>query len=513
MRKNVTLEQAKEILENEKVFLCGNDKFNVVDTGKYKSGMTIVIPRNWALDKKGQPCSPITYQEIKTLTSNMNIDFDASGVDVLFGKFRMSKNGRPVFELTLPLNAEHLLVRADWGGAFDSSRGQYEYYALTQVGATYFRKARSNGGGTGYDYWVLPVDFVAGSEPRDKKEIEGILRSIQEKMKESEAEAEMEILRAEAERKASVEARERVLPVAVNLAEQIKTETERNGFYYKAKEDTFVYYENGWERSLFYGDKLIGKLTEMLEYEKAVNAAAKEYRPQFLQVCRDYGCDMSLVNATGDLNNFISRLPGTLVYYRYSAEGFTQFIEDLATYAEKQRRKLSEAREKAAMLKAHAELAAKKAKAKTVGYPENFERWHRTGGVINISRAIVIEPDGDIRIPDWNNLSNPNHKCKYENWLEVADGDQGYDQILPGELIVMFKKSERSTPYVFTVEWADQPATEEQVLTVMETLGAIFTDSDGFAVDRDWKKITDVKTWLEKAVATKMAECLSQLNA
>ena len=164
-KKKVTLEEAKEILGSDKIFYNGNRKFNVVDSGKYHSGITIEIPQEWTIDKRRKPESPISYISAKELTDGMNIDFDGDA-SILLGRYRLSKNGRPVFELTEPTKARDTLIRVSWGGAFNRTRGQYEDYAK-EVGASFFTRRSSNGGGAGNDYWILPVDFVViiPSEP------------------------------------------------------------------------------------------------------------------------------------------------------------------------------------------------------------------------------------------------------------------------------------------------------------------------------------------------------------
>ena len=128
-KKKVTLEEAKEILGLDKIFYNGNRKFNVVDVGKYNSGITIEIPQEWTINESRKPESPIKYISSKELTDGMNVDFDGDA-RILLGKYRLSKNGRPVFEITEPTKAKDTLIRVSWGGAFNKTRGQYSDYQL-----------------------------------------------------------------------------------------------------------------------------------------------------------------------------------------------------------------------------------------------------------------------------------------------------------------------------------------------------------------------------------------------
>ena len=70
-KKKVTLEEAKDILGTDKIFYNGNSKFNVVDAGKYHSGITIEIPQAWTVNKKRKLESPISYKSAKELTDGM----------------------------------------------------------------------------------------------------------------------------------------------------------------------------------------------------------------------------------------------------------------------------------------------------------------------------------------------------------------------------------------------------------------------------------------------------------
>lgn len=77
----------------------------------------------------------------------------------MFGDFWRSKKGGACFRPKNPQFAKDLLVRVSWGGCFNSHRGTYSDEANAIEGVKYFRRASSNGGGAGNDYWVVPVGF------------------------------------------------------------------------------------------------------------------------------------------------------------------------------------------------------------------------------------------------------------------------------------------------------------------------------------------------------------------
>ena len=159
-------------------------------------------------------------------------------------------------------------------------------------------------------------------------------------------------------------------------------------------------------------------------------------------------------------------------------------------------------------MKRTTELKRRKDEAKKSGYPEEFEFWNRLRGATNLSHAYVIESDGTIREPDYNNLRNNNHKYKYSDWKNNADGTQGYLQILPGEIIITYTKDSTAAPYVFNVEWVDSEITEAQLEVICDELG----EKVYFAEDSNGQKITDFKQWIINAIKLKYMECRKQLN-
>lgn len=500
-KKLVELEEAKEALKSDKVFYNGGNKFNYVDVGRYNSGITIEIPREWTIDKRRKLESPIKYFCEKRITDGMNIDFDGNA-SFLLGKYRLSKNGRPVFEITPPTQAKDVLISVDWGGAFNTTRGQYEEYA-EKVGATFFRKRSSNGGGVGCDYWILPVGFVKDMDSRD---VSSILREIEEEEQKRIKEIDEYLEQEELEKKKSREDRERILEKLIPIIEEIKT--YKSDFEYEAKEDILKYKESKhsctYEKR--YTEDLIVQFSELLEKEKEKKEARDKYKPMFQEMEKTiktlglsityYNYHVSVDMHSGYANN-----------YFYSHEGYVSFINDLTNYQEKIKEEEEKARIKAEELKRETEWKIKKEDAKAKGYPENFEFRNRLSGATGISHAFVVERDGTIREPDYNNLNKYNHKYKYRDWKNNADGIQGYDQILPGEIIFTYTKGYTAVPYIFDIEWADEETTEAQIDALYEEI----EDMLDFASNTEFEEIKDFKKWIKSAVKSKIKECRKQL--
>ena len=73
----------------------------------------------------------------------------------IVGTFFTSKKGTKIFRIEE--NGPHILLRDDWGGCFNDYRGGT--LPDESQGALYHRRASSNGGGSGYDYAVVPKDW------------------------------------------------------------------------------------------------------------------------------------------------------------------------------------------------------------------------------------------------------------------------------------------------------------------------------------------------------------------
>lgn len=112
MKRKVELEEAKRVLKNDRIFLGYNDKLLVPSFGQYRPNMTYVIPNQWIQTSEELVDNPIHWQKCDELVDNMNIDFESNERTVLFGNYSISKNGKPMFEVTDPKDASKLLIRS-----------------------------------------------------------------------------------------------------------------------------------------------------------------------------------------------------------------------------------------------------------------------------------------------------------------------------------------------------------------------------------------------------------------
>lgn len=128
-------------IDMEGVITLDNGKFLIKDYGKYKSGLCYVSAK------------PIVEWE---KISQRELNYSDGDFEVVYGFFYKSKKGTDCFKVMPKSVAPHMLVRDNWGGPFVKYRG----YTLEEDKALYYRRASSNGGGSGYDYAVYDKGFT-----------------------------------------------------------------------------------------------------------------------------------------------------------------------------------------------------------------------------------------------------------------------------------------------------------------------------------------------------------------
>ncbi len=168
MKKALRLAEVKALFGSELVFET-RDCFLVKQFGKYLPNLVFVLSKEFSLDKDGKPVSPVKFVRDINVTDNLNLVFNGEP-KILFGDYWISRKGSRCFRPKNPLDAKHLLVKVAWGGADETHGSRGNYPEDVPAGVLYFRHARSNAGGMGYDYWVVPVDYHAsylGAEEYD----------------------------------------------------------------------------------------------------------------------------------------------------------------------------------------------------------------------------------------------------------------------------------------------------------------------------------------------------------
>lgn len=451
----------------EKVIETGTS-FVVNAYGKYQPNISFVLAKDFGGD-------PLKYRSdvpTREMIAGMGLGFGTSesGVSVLFGDFWSSKAGKPHFRPKSPQVATHVIVRADWGG-FNHPRTRGSWSA--PEGAAYFRRASSNGGGTGYDYYVLPVGYylVVRDEELDGDAVVTVdfterakaVRASFATFDKSEADKSAAAAKAKTEAEvASREAKQNGLGARLEAA-QVRLDALKSsnpGTSYSKLERGESYFVFGWGEKL-YTEANVTEVERNVAYweEQAVEKLRKqmaraEFQSQF-EACSPRAEVLGLTLSYGEekVNWEGGNYCGG---FAYTQEGLESFKADLT-------RKEEEAAKKAREEAAAAAKASAEAEAEVLGLPQNIRIWKRTGGATGCGMGWVITPDGFDRERDGLENDNPRRAARY---------DEGYlvwKQILPGELVLAWSKAYTAAPHEFeVVHLPSEGVTEAQLERVAE---------------------------------------------
>lgn len=127
-------------MEKKEAIQLTNGKYLVRDYGKYSSGLAFILGQNVDVRDLYKPSTPSEF------------NLSEGSLDIIPGKFWVSKKGTACFEPKD--NGPHILVRDGWGGCFNKYRG----HTLPED-QLYYHRASSNGGGSGYDYCIIPKEW------------------------------------------------------------------------------------------------------------------------------------------------------------------------------------------------------------------------------------------------------------------------------------------------------------------------------------------------------------------
>lgn len=460
-----------------------NKTFVINAYGKYRPNISFVL-------HKGFDGDPLEYRRdvpTKEMIANMGISFGTSesGVSVLFGDFWLSRSGKPHFRPKSYKLATHVIIRADWGGfSYPGTRGAWS----APDGVAYFRRASSNGGGTGYDYYVVPVGYrlihdeeMGGAVGAvDSRRANAIRRSYKEydeaEARKAEAEARAKAEAEAASRKARPELLPRLARAQARLDELKSGNPDTS---YPALEPGETTFKFGWSDKLYTEENVAEVERKIVHWEEqAVEdlrrlAARTKFQPQyevFSQRVEKLGLALNFSEEKVHCTGCGSYHGG----YSYTQAGVESFTADLIR---KEEEAAKEARERAAAIaKASAEAEAAK-----LGLPQNIRIWKRIGGATNCGMGWVITPDGSDRERD--GLENSNTR-------RAERLDEGYlfwRQVLPGELVLAWSKSTTAGPHHFEVVYLPELVTEaqlERTAEIQQELEAMWAGRRGLSSNR-----------------------------
>ena len=125
------------------------------------------IPEEWIVldngeylyNSHGKYAPNLTYickvpQIVWSRMEPKDLNLDKGNFKHIVGDYFVSKKGSNCFRVNP--NGKHMLILDDWGGCFNRYRGQ----TLPEKGSLYYRRAQSNGGGSGNDYAIYNKDWT-----------------------------------------------------------------------------------------------------------------------------------------------------------------------------------------------------------------------------------------------------------------------------------------------------------------------------------------------------------------
>jgi hypothetical protein len=126
--------------------------------GKYEPNLCIVVDNHLieGFFKRTESYSTDAWRisgNSADLTKH-NIQYSGNVRYTAYGTYRKNAKGTDIFQLLPESQAKHKLICVDWGGSFSRTRGIERPNEFI-----YYRVASSNGGGTGYDYLIIPKDY------------------------------------------------------------------------------------------------------------------------------------------------------------------------------------------------------------------------------------------------------------------------------------------------------------------------------------------------------------------
>jgi len=483
---DVKRQYGEKVIETPKSFV-------VNAYGKYRPNISFVL-------HKGFDGDPLEYRRdvpTKEMIANMGISFGTSesGVSVLFGDFWLSKAGKPHFRPKSYKLATHVIIRADWGGfSYPGTRGAWS----APDGVAYFRRASSNGGGTGYDYYVVPVGYHLIHD----EEMGGAVGAVDSRRANAIRRSYKEYDEAEA-RKAEAEARAKADAVAASRR-------ARSGFMPRLEalerrlsalgrtDNRLIIGESGFsfdsDRDLLFTEENLGmaeRSVQLLEHQAEERKAREAYMPQFDGLKpRAEALGMTLEHSY----ERVYMSGGTFSKgYRYSEEGIASMISALDRLEAEAIVREEETKAKEAKAKAEAE-------ASKLGLPSNVQIWRRNG-ITNQGDGWVIRPDGTFR--DADEMAGDSRRIE-----TYREGTMIWRQILPGELVLKAWSQDRYDILHCEVVYRPNRVTQEQADAAKRIEEQLEAPENAFGLDNRLARLLERRRKSIQEAMTELPEDL-----
>lgn len=485
----------KELYSEEGHVIETVTSFRVCAHGKYGPKLTYVLEKSFRDDPlKFRKDNPTTK-----MVAGMNIRFNAneSYIQALFGDFWLSKAGKPHFRPKQPQVATHVLLRAGWGG-FGQSRTRGVWSA--PEGVVYFRRASSNGGGAGYDYYVVPVGYhiVMNDDELDGNtavtvdfakraaEVRQSYREYDEMIaarKRAEAKAKADAVAASRRARSSFMPRLEALERRLSVLERTdKIIIHDSGFSFGSDRDLLFTEENL---------RMAERSVQLLEHQAEERKAREAYMPLFDELKpRAEALGTTLEHSYERVYLSGDTFSGG---YRYSEEGIASMISALDRLEAEVIVREEETKAKEAKARAEAE-------ASKLGLPSNVQIWRR-GGITNQGDGWVIQPDGTFR--DADEMVGDSRRIE-----RYREGTMIWRQILPGELVLKAWSQDRYDILHCEVVYRPNRVTQEQADAAKRIEEQLEAPENAFGLDNRLARLLERRRKSIQEAMTELPEDL-----
>ena len=480
----VSLREMREFFKTDNIVRIADGRFTFPDYGKYRPNVTFIVsdtmPYSTTYSGGKDYLEPVPYHEYDAVAREyMNIPFDANpdGITAAFGNYRLSKNGKPVLEVCDCEDASHVLIKADWGGAFSKASG-IGSFSEKEVRERYpevlmFRRAKSNGGGSGNDYYVIkntPEMKAYYADLIEKEQIQENSKTY-EKMFQSYA-ARVKYMNSEIYK-----------PLVIDDIHELEEKYRQVPLFadkpFEYKDGDVAFYDNSL-RKLYVGYK---DAEEIIEHEiDSANNRLIEYRmrkaeyDQWKQRIDDFVAsqgDTITETKPSDFDPW-DKMPEANVHSEHPGE-YDNIFREKISYTEDGFYRLTKAYEIINENRNYKAICEERAALEQTGIdaglPSEFKNYHRDSGLTNISETLYLDQENRIVEPDSLDPKNWNHRHHFDSerrFINWADGYQHWGQILPGDTIVTLSKECTREPLIFEMPYVGSDMNDETIARIRQ---------------------------------------------
>ncbi|MCA9349509.1 hypothetical protein KC853_00500 [Candidatus Saccharibacteria bacterium] len=484
-----TLEQVKAKY-GEKCLEFG-DQFIVNDYGKYRPNITFHLDRGCSGDslkyRKEGSTGHLIISDLGLVSTRG--EYHPNAGEVLTGDFWTSRSGKPHFRTKEPQDSSYCLLCMPWGHGYP---GRYSLNGVDSE-VSYFRRASSNAGGQGSDYYVVPMrpDWKIGflqdeQNKRAKQEAQELQKAIEEQQSCEARDAGLgkrlslvieELSRLEVQINNH---REGTNKISVSVP-------ELQGSYFVCSGTSYLYTEINIDRM-----------------ERRVQFYEELYQAHIItQEVTSRANELGIgVGIQGSLRfERVEIVLGGLGVYYVTLENYqrvkTEILDRLDQFETDEGDKIRQEEEQKTKLQMEAEAA-------DMGLPQDIRFWKRTGGFTDCSMCWVIGPNGLDRERDDLVNTNWRRRNRYD------EGWQVWNQILPGEVVLSWTKGYTAAPHEFGVihypEGGLTQSQQDRILSIQQKIQddwagrtGLSSDSPSPPVGHGWKLCGDITTPASKS--------------